>query len=217
MATSTHTDEYDCVYCGGERTPGGGVRGSFCSNACHYKHKGEKAVNILRHDHRLCASCGRWVKEVSRPDDEWKHERASAVETVLNNGGEYHNVDGVGIALDATAASDTRPTATEQVIGFQYATENATHVEKEYPIDEYRVHYGTGLGCACGMTNTRETDNILRGVELASVLANYVVVFRELEREGQLDQRISKDRFFNTFRETRDIEHAVGKGLHGGR
>ena len=192
-----------------------GYDGDVCSEECHYRHKGEKAVNILRHDHRLCASFGRWVKTVSRPNEDWKHERSSAVETVLKNGGEYHNVDGLGIALDATDASDRRPTATEQVIGYQYPTENAEHVEKEYAIDEYRVQYGTGLGCKCGMTNTRETDNILRGIELASVLANYVVVFRELEREGQLDQRMSKDVFFETFKDTRDIEHAVGKGLHG--
>ena len=185
----------------------------YCSEACYYRFKGSKAVNILRHDHRLCASCGRWIKEINRPTDEWKHYRGSAYQIALENGATLSKENGQQL-LDLTQVRDIRPVAVDSVIGFQDATPNAEPVEKEYDIDEYRRHYGTGLGCTCGVTDTRIVDDTLRGIELASVLANYVTVFRALEREGQLDQRIDKDRFFESFKETRDFELSLGKGLH---
>lgn len=212
----TDTPRGTCFECR-ERFELPGYDGDYCSEECHYTNRGEKAINLLRHDHRLCANCGNWIKEVSRPTDDWKHHRESAVEKVLASGGEYHNVEDIGIALDATETTASKPTTTDVVIGHQYATPNAVPVEKEYQLDEYRSHYGTGLGCTCGVTDTRDTDETLQDIELANVLANYVTVFRSLEREGQLEARISKQIFFETFRETRDIPYSLGKALYGSK
>lgn len=201
-----------CFECGTEfELPG--YDKDYCSADCRHQHKGEKAVNTLKHDHRLCATCGRWLKDIERPTEEWAETHASVFESVLDTGGELHNVESVGLALDATDAGGKRSTSVDAVIGYQYGTENAVTVEKERQIDDFRAQYSLGIGCVCGTTDPSESDEILQEIELATVLANYVTVFRALEREGQLDQRIDKDRFFRTYKESRDLEYSLGKAL----
>jgi len=212
MSTTTQPKTGTCYECG-ESFELPNTFDEVCSETCYYQRKGESALNLLRYDHRLC-TCGRRLKETHCPSDDWKRLRSSAYETVLEHGGELHNVDGK-LALDATQASERRPSATDAVIGFQSRTHNAETVEKEFQgPDQYIRIYRTGTGCECGITDTREKDDALHSVELATVLANYVKRFRELEREGQLDQKIDKQTFFDTFRETQDITFALGKALH---
>lgn len=189
-----------------------GYNNDVCSEECYYRHKGEKAENILRNDHRLC-TCGRQLKEVNPPSQEWQETKQSALETVLEHGGEYHNVDNQ-LTLDATEASDRRPTNTDCVIGFQHRTQHAETVEKEFEVGDYHRTYATGTGCECGITDTRDIDEDLRATELATVLANFVYLFRELYHEGQLDQRINKDIFFREYKRSQDITYALGKALH---
>jgi len=186
--------------------------GFFCGERCYYTHKGEKALNNLKHDHRLCANCGSWLKQVSRPTDEWRQLKGSALQVALENGGILTKANGKQI-LDYTDVADVGVIPVDSVCGFEHATEHAENVHKEFQIDEYRSTFGTGLGCKCGVTDPRDIDETLRKIELASVLANYVLVFREFYQEGQIDQQISKKQFFNTFKESQDIEYSLGKAL----
>ncbi|SIS00216.1 hypothetical protein SAMN05421858_5106 [Haladaptatus litoreus] len=62
--SNSHT--YSCEYCNGPRTKEG-VNGSFCSEECHDKHRGENLLTYLENDHRLCANCGSKLKVVEPP------------------------------------------------------------------------------------------------------------------------------------------------------
>jgi len=189
-----------------------GYNKDCCSEDCYYKHKGEMKLNLLRYDHRLCASCGRWLKEVAEPPEGWVEDCHSIVEHALDHGGEISG-DGGELVLDITECATTRRTAAECVVGFQTRTENAEIVEKEFSKETFQKVYQMGTGCVCGTTDTRTTDAALQGIELATVLANYVHRFRELEREGQLDQRINKEAFFNSYKESENIPYSLGKAL----
>lgn len=188
----------------------------YCSEDCFYSSRGDKALNLLRYDHRLCASCGRFLKEVDPPSEDWKHYRESLTELLLDAGAEYTNQDGE-LVLDATSVNaGKRPTNTESIIGFEDSTPNAENVIKEYGEKEYSIQniLTTGLGCQCGNTDTSVISKTLQGVEMAKVLANYVLTFRALEREGQLSERIDKAMFFESYKETRDLSYSLGVALY---
>lgn len=193
-------DEYDEYY-----APG------FCSEGCYYEDKGDTALNLVRHDHRFCGSCGGVLKEIEEPDSDWVDRSKSREQYALNTGGIYH--DGV---FDITRCPDQQRTQTESVVGFQYRTTEAVTVVKEFEgPDRYSRLRQTGTGCVCGCVDTRNTSDVLRECNPTRVLANYVRAFRLLEREGQLDQRIDKELFFETYRDTRDFDIALGRALHG--
>jgi hypothetical protein len=216
MSTSaTPTETAECSYCEGDRDVHASVAGSFCSSECHLKHQADKALNVVRNDHRICASCLRFIKQVERPTDDWNHENGSRTEAAIERGAEYHNVDSVGISLDVTDCYGAPRTSVESVIGFQYQTEHAETAVKEFdgPHQWTRIKQ-TGTACECGNVDPSETVDILQECEPAVVLANYVRTFRRLEAEGKIDSRIDKDVLFSTFRETRDLTLALGRALH---
>lgn len=66
---TTVRETFECARCGGPRQKRTSVKGSFCSLGCYYAHKGAKALNTIREDHKTCSSCFRPVKTVYRPDD----------------------------------------------------------------------------------------------------------------------------------------------------
>lgn len=210
MSLSQATTD-DCKHCHNPidefYTPG------YCSERCYYQHKGAKAVNILQNDHRLC-TCGRQIKEIDPPSEDWQHKRQSMQEVILDSGGEL--VQGPeGIEIDGTNASGKRPTTTA-LIGFEDSTKHATDVIREYGNSEFSIQnvVSTGIGCECGNADTSFVSETLREVEISRVIANYILIFRALEREGQIDQRIDKDEFISSYKETSDIEYALGRGLH---
>lgn len=204
----------ECRHCG-EEHPIETAVGAFCSVECQYRHKAQKALNQLRSDHRLCGSCGGVLKEITPPDDEWVQEHGSAEQVALNHGGEISS-DGSGqLVLDATECADVRRTAVEAVVGFQSRTEDAELVEKEIDGPHQGLRkYRTATGCKCGATDHSETNDVLRKADPLRTLANYVHVFRTLEREGAIPWRIDKDRFFETYREHEDFDVALGAALY---
>lgn len=215
MSATAHPKRLTCAYCDGDRDADSSVKGSFCSSECYYKHKGDKALNILRHDHRLCPSCGRWLKTVETPSSEWINDHGSALHVALDNGGEITSRNGQQI-LDATECSDVQPTQVDAIKGVQDRTEHAESAVKEFEgqAEDSRI-YRLGTGCECGITNPTERDSDLQTVELEVVLANYVKRCRELEAEGQLSERIDKGVFFQTYKESRDLLFSLGKALYG--
>jgi len=152
---------------------------------------------------------------VDETPEDWQERRRDIEQHCLDNGGEYHSVDGQ-LALDITEVTQTHRTSADVVIGFQYLTPNAKIVEKEdrRSHNDYAPVVRTGTGCECGQTNPGETDEDLREVELATVLTNVVRSMWHFWEEGQLDQRLDKDTFFDAFRESADLGYALGVGLH---
>jgi len=116
---------------------------------------------------------------------------------------------------EATLEELTNETS-QALVGFQYRTPNATTATKSFKgSDEYTRIYARGTGCECGITDTREEDPDLRELELAAVLARVIKRFRELHAEGQLDQQIDKDVFFDCFKDTRNLPYSLGRSLFG--
>lgn len=211
--TSSITDA-DCAECGGDRDPHASVKGSYCSEECYYRHKGSKALNIVENDHRICASCLRFIKQVERAPEEWRRKRGSPTQVAIEHGAEYHTVEGE-IALDATDV-DARPTNVDSVCGYQYGTGDSEHVVKEYETEDGQRVHSTGLGCKCGNTDASAALDYPRDAEPKALLVNYIRTFRRLYDEGKAPERIDKDVFFTTFKESRDWEYALGKALYSG-
>jgi len=212
--TPESTDIPECAHCENYRNPNKSYRGSYCSETCYYSDKGSNAVNIIQHDHRFCGSCGAVLKQIDPPSEEWEHNRQSMQQVLLENGAELIQGDS-GIEIDATEATGHRP-ITDAVIGFQDSTPEATDVLKDSHTDKYSIEQitRTGLGCECGNADTTHTSDILQQADLVRVLSNYVQTFRLLYHEGQLDQRISKEIFFQEYKRSQDITYALGKALH---
>ena len=64
---SPRTGECGRSECDAEFPVHGAYKGAFCSRQCHLQHRGQKALNVIRNDHRWCATCFRKLKEIERP------------------------------------------------------------------------------------------------------------------------------------------------------
>jgi len=201
-----------CFHCREEYEHGAGID-ECCSHDCFYKWKGDKALNLLRNTHTHCATCGKTLKVIEEPPDGWEEQRRSWREHILDNGGEIISVDGE-LVVDITNLTSRR-TSADNVVGFQYRTEDAEIVEKDFDGGK-RVNpiVRTGTGCTCGQTDHTVVDKDLRDIELKEALTNYVQALWQFYDEGQLDQRLDYQLFFETYKESRDIEYALGVGLH---
>lgn len=201
----------ECHHCGDEYE--NGYDGQYCSEECFYKEKADTALNLIRIDHKLCATCMTPIKEVEPPSEDWTHERGSATQVALKHGAEYHNVDDVGLSLDVTECYRANPTSVDSVVGYQYRTPEAETVIKEIDVDDWTRVKQTGTGCSCGQTDPSVSDNDIKDTQPARILANYVKMFNYLKRTGQTTQDLDKDVFFEVFRETRDWDLALGKAI----
>lgn len=110
----------------------------------------------------------------------------------------------------------------EFVVGYQYATDDAERVSREYvrDLDNRRGRIGAPnlfrrrLGCNCGNCDTSTWDGTLATADLYRTLVNLVAVLREKYREEKLDQRVQYRRLFDAYRATESINYAAGVGLY---
>jgi len=217
QASQTSTDE--CKHCGASIKTSEDGEGSefyapgYCSESCFHKYQAETVLDDVRADHRVCGTCFEFIKEVEPPGDDWKAGRSSRVEAALDNGAEFHNLGGQA-ALDVTECSSAPRTAVESVIGFEYRTAEAETVVKEVETSTGIRAYQTGTGCKCGNVDVSSTDDLLRECSPRRVLKNTILTLHLLEYEGKIDKRVDKELFFDTFRETRDFDIALGKALY---
>jgi hypothetical protein len=188
MSATASVETYACSECGDDRTPATSVRGSFCSAACYYRHRGRQALRAIQQDHRFCGSCFRRVKTTSRPSD------------------------------DRLRRHDVPRRIREAFVGYQDATEHATVAVDEFDgLDEHAVlrKTGTRLACRCGTVDPQDEHAVLRELDVrASVVALWRALVA-LERDGTLQQRPVKDDYFDAFRERGpDWAYATGRALY---
>lgn len=186
--TPPATEAYFCQQCGGPRSPDASVGGSFCSERCLYRHKGEKALRQIRSDHRFCATCFRRLKTVSRPAD-------SRLE-------------------DAGLSRLTR----EAFVGYQYRTEHATDgvdevAAEERPSDRRLAYSRTS--CECGTVDPSDRHEVLRQLDPKQTVQSLWRCLVELERDGTLTHRPSRGAYLEALRKTDlDWSYAIGRALH---
>lgn len=70
MSATSCANEDVCTVCGEQYSiPNEAPRG-YCSLECVDREKGQKILNLLKHDHRYCHGCFIQLKEIERPTDE---------------------------------------------------------------------------------------------------------------------------------------------------
>ena len=188
MSATTHTAEtYTCRHCDGPRDAAASVGGSFCSERCLYRHRGEKAIRRIAADHRWCATCFRQVKTTHRPEDR--------------------------LLEDAGVSKHTR----SAFIGFQYPTEHATDGVDERPSEHepYRRLEFTRISCQCGAVDPGDQHEEIRDLDPKTTLQSLWHCLVTLERDGTLHRRPSQDAYLDALRETnRDWVYAIGRALY---
>jgi hypothetical protein len=189
-ATDTHTTEsYTCSHCDGERSPETSVRGSFCSAACYYRHRGTKALHAIRQDHRFCGSCFRRIKTTSRPAERTLQRQQVSL------------------------------LVREAFVGYQDRTEHATVGVDEFDRDAERNHAlrveGTRLSCRCGTVDPQDEHEVLRDLDTRATVISLWRALVALERDGTLQQRPTRGDYFDAFREAGpDWAYATGRALY---
>lgn len=100
------------------------------------------------------------------------------------------------------------------VVGYQYGTDDATSAAREYDReDASRPLVKERLGCRCGATDLWEYDPLLASVDLERTLVNLWSALRTKHREDKVPSP-DHSQLFDAYRETRDLEYAVGVGLY---
>ena len=187
-ATSTPGETYTCRHCNGSHDATATVGGSFCSERCLYRHRGEKALRRIAADHRYCATCFRQLKTVDRPDDR--------------------------VLEDAGVSKLTR----SAFVGLQSRTEHAVDgVDEREPVGAVRdrpIKF-TRTSCECGTVDPSDRHAVLRELDPKQTVQSLWACLVALERDGTLQKRPSKDAYLQALRETDlDWAYAVGRALY---
>lgn len=190
-----HLDIPECNHCGQWRNPNADVKGQYCCSDCWLRSKGQNVLSELCHDHTICATCFRVIKEVERPP-------AGTTVSIPKPDAPHGLGDGDGVE--------------NVLIGFQYMTPSTEMAVDDFSTDPYRIDERQRWSCECGNVDPAERDDILEGVELEETI---VRLLRRLEERYEMDHlpnRPDKDRLFNALREEwRDWEYAIGRAVWG--
>lgn len=61
-------ETYECTVCGIATPAPETIEGNYCSRDCYHRKRGQRLLNLLRHDHRYCYTCFRQRKTIDRPN-----------------------------------------------------------------------------------------------------------------------------------------------------
>jgi len=186
-ATPTTQETYQCRHCGGPREAAASVGGSFCSERCLYRHRGEKALREIASDHRWCASCFRQVKETTRPDD--RELQDAGVSKLVRR----------------------------SFVGFEDPTEHAVEGvdERDHRGNPYRRTEFTRTSCECGAVDPNDRHAVLRDLDPKATMQSLWACLVALERTGTLQRRPSKNAYVEALREhDTDWLYAIGRALY---
>lgn len=211
-------ETYQCETCG-DPTPGHEtVAGSFCSQSCHARHRGQKLLNKLEEDHTYCYSCFGRLKHVEEPSDEWRHRKNTPFEIALDQGATFtHGPDG-SIVLDATPCRYRKAIDPDAVIGYQYGTENAQSGVVEDEIMEYVTIERPALICKCGNTHHATREEAIQSSDIVTVTRNLISSLHQLHDDGVHDHHINPHTLIQEIRdqvpkEGWDFAAAVGHAI----
>lgn len=178
--------------------PAASYQGSFCSEDCAYRHRGQKVLNKIESDHRWCATCFRQIKTIDRPEGKYELK-----------------VEGPKGRNDENVKKDC-------LVGYQYKTEHTTWgVDEGRSESEGRVFENPERiefrrwACTCGNVDPTARNDILNEVDLQTTILSLLSCLRHLSDEGVIHTSPSWPRLRDTLREHgRDWQLAVGRALY---
>lgn len=184
-ATHDTSDGYTCQQCGGPRTKEG-VGGSFCSQTCWNRHKGEKLLNNIKHNHCFCSNCGARLKEIEKPTDE-----------ALRSIDGYHSTTAVVGFQYRTPSADTGEIDVKTDV-------------------QGRETVSTGTVCGeCGNTNSGECFPEDRHRHLVEYGHRFLESLEEKREEGVHDKDVDDAVFFEALVESEDLALSLGRAIQG--
>lgn len=187
MSTTQDTSSsYECDYSDCEHTfgPGEATAGSFCSQACHHRHRGSKLLNNVRHNHCYCSNCGAQLKEIEKPTDE----------ALKQISGFHSTTCVVGFQYKTPSADKGEVDVKTDVMG--------------------RETIATGTVCGeCGNANPRDEFPESQDLHLLEFGQRIVDSLVEQREEGVHDKRIHQDTFFDALLGTGELARSLGRAL----
>ncbi|GGM64409.1 hypothetical protein J2752_000434 [Halarchaeum rubridurum] len=162
----------------------GAVAGSYCSRDCAWRDQGGVLKTIV-HDHRFCATCFARIKETVSPDDDWRERHASALESALDQGGEFVAGEGGQMVLDATDCDHHRVTSVDAVIGVQYLTDQADHGLRSLPSPDASDRATWAPICQCGNTDHSHHEPEFDGEDTVARAYNLIALLEFLRDEDK--------------------------------
>jgi len=190
-----HLDIPECAHCETWRNPNGDVKGSYCSRDCWLRSKGQNVLTELQHDHTICATCFRVIKEIECPPE-------GTVVNIPTPDAPHNHGDADGVK--------------NVLIGYQYETPATERAVDDFSTDPYRVQERTRWSCECGNVDPNERDDILEEIDLDETIIRLLQRLRERYEMDQLPNQPSKQRLFDALREEwRDWEYAIGSAVWG--
>lgn len=193
--STTRTDT--CAYCTQEFDIYNAVEGSYCSQACHDRHRGEKLLNTVNHSHQYCALCGTRLKEVEPPKPDWAFD---------NTGGSYEATED-GVTFTFHGQEESRRSA----IGFEYTTDAADTGEKTaYRTDSFEL-ITSGIVCGeCGNASLTDPQEEIQRDHLFEYASQILDSLRERKADGEFDCEIDEQTVFDVLVDVPDLALAVG-------
>lgn len=204
----------DCDTCGNSYETRNSPHKEYCSDECYYKDRGQNAFNQLSTDHKLCASCFRYVKTTYCPDADFLEELSSFEHRALQRRGKITDGPDGELRLDITSVDgSTRP------IGIRKdgSTREFCYIGRQYPTEHTRYLYGTSgpWVCECGNVDLSEHNELLAKQDAERMVLALLDRLREFYEKGAIQREPDREMFFEYYSERdADLTTAVGASLY---
>jgi hypothetical protein len=197
MSTSQAATD-TCAYCNQVFSISNAVAGSYCSEPCQHRHKGQKLLNTIQHTHTYCGSCGSKLKDIEPPKPEWAFDES---------GGAWDHTDDGELTYSRFGQEESHKAA----IGFEYTTDKADSGLKTAYQTESFESVTSGIVCGeCGNASLSDPQADLRKRFLFEYTSQILDSLRERKADGEFDCEIDEQQVFDVLTQVPDLPLAIG-------
>jgi hypothetical protein len=203
-----------CVECGNQFKVQDSPRPNHCSEQCFYEDRGSGALNALKTDHKLCATCFKYIKKTYCPSADFLEELSSFEHRALQRSGKITNGPDGELQLDITGVDgSTRPLGIRK----DGSTREFVYIGRQYPTQHTRYLYGSSgpWVCECGNVDLSEHNELLANQDTEGMVLALLDRLREFYEKGAIQQEPQRGVFFEYFDERdADLRTSVGAALY---